>query len=184
MREWYGRPAVLCGFERPSAAQFHTEASRRRCYTPGVAWMQVDPLERFSPATRRWFAATFDAPTAAQAEGWPAISAGEHTLILAPTGSGKTLAAFLWTLDRLLSEPSPDEKAALPGPLRLAAQGAGLRRRAQPAGPAHRHRYGGPVGRRAGCASASAPATRPSASGATSSATRPTSSSPPPSRST
>ncbi len=70
----------------------------------------MDPLQRFSPATRRWFAATFDAPTAAQAEGWPAISAGEHTLILAPTGSGKTLAAFLWTLDRLLSEPPPDEK--------------------------------------------------------------------------
>jgi ATP-dependent Lhr-like helicase len=70
----------------------------------------VEPLERFSPATRRWFAASFAAPTQAQAEGWPAISAGDHTLILAPTGSGKTLAAFLWTLDRLLSEPSPDEK--------------------------------------------------------------------------
>ena len=70
----------------------------------------MDPLERFSPATRRWFEGAFSAPTAAQAEGWPAISAGEHTLILAPTGSGKTLAAFLWTLDRLLSEPPPDEK--------------------------------------------------------------------------
>ena len=70
----------------------------------------MDPLERFSSATRRWFAATFAAPTDAQAEGWPAISAGEHTLILAPTGSGKTLAAFLWTLDRLLTEESPDEK--------------------------------------------------------------------------
>ena len=81
-----------------------------RCYTPGVAWLQVEPLERFSPATGRWFAATFGAPTEAQAQGWPAISAGDHTLILAPTGSGKTLAAFLWTLDRLLSEPSPDEK--------------------------------------------------------------------------
>ncbi|MBA3653611.1 MAG: DEAD/DEAH box helicase, partial [Actinobacteria bacterium] len=72
--------------------------------------MRVDPLERFSPATGRWFASTFDAPTAAQAQGWEAISAGQHTLILAPTGSGKTLAAFLWTLDRLLTEPLPDEK--------------------------------------------------------------------------
>jgi ATP-dependent Lhr-like helicase len=70
----------------------------------------VQPLERFSPATRRWFAATFDAPTDAQTQGWPAISAGEHTLILAPTGSGKTLAAFLWTLDRLLAEEPPEEK--------------------------------------------------------------------------
>ncbi|HOD73826.1 MAG TPA: DEAD/DEAH box helicase, partial [Candidatus Bipolaricaulis anaerobius] len=30
---------------------------------------------------------------------------GSHTLLLAPTGSGKTLAAFLWTLDRLLTQP-------------------------------------------------------------------------------
>jgi ATP-dependent Lhr-like helicase len=70
----------------------------------------VDPLERFSPATRRWFEASFAAPTEAQAQGWEAISAGQHTLILAPTGSGKTLAAFLWTLDRLLSEEPPAEK--------------------------------------------------------------------------
>src|ERR1051326_1463071 len=60
-----------------------------------------DPLEAFSPATREWFEHTFAAPTAAQAQGWSAISRGEHTLILAPTGSGKTLAAFLWCLDHL-----------------------------------------------------------------------------------
>ncbi len=68
-----------------------------------------DPLAAFTPATRDWFAASFDAPTAAQALGWPAIAAGEHTLICAPTGSGKTLAAFLWCLDRLMSEPVPDD---------------------------------------------------------------------------
>src|SRR5205085_11485046 len=34
----------------------------------------------------------------------------DHTLILAPTGSGKTLAAFLWGIDRLMSEPAPDKK--------------------------------------------------------------------------
>ena len=46
-------------------------------------------------------------PTDAQAQGWPAIAAGEHTLICAPTGSGKTLAAFLWCLDRLRVEAPP-----------------------------------------------------------------------------
>src|SRR4051812_31847194 len=62
-------------------------------------------LDRFSPATRAWFEATFAAPTAAQEQGWDAISRGKHALILAPTGSGKTLAAFLWLIDRLLTEP-------------------------------------------------------------------------------
>ncbi len=68
----------------------------------------MDALHSFSPATRTWFEASFATPTRAQAKGWPAIAKGEHTLIHAPTGSGKTLAAFLWTLDRLLSEPIPD----------------------------------------------------------------------------
>jgi ATP-dependent Lhr-like helicase len=69
-------------------------------------------LDRFSPATQAWFDSTFDAPTPAQSQGWDAISRGQHTLILAPTGSGKTLAAFLWTLDRLLSEPVPADPTA------------------------------------------------------------------------
>ncbi len=63
--------------------------------------------EVFSPATRTWFDAAFDAPTDAQRRGWPAIAAGDHTLLLAPTGSGKTLAAFLWAIDRLTGEPPP-----------------------------------------------------------------------------
>src|SRR3954452_9412301 len=67
-------------------------------------------LDRFSPATSRWFASTFAAPTPAQDKGWRAISEGHHALILAPTGSGKTLAAFLWTLDRLLTMPPPAEE--------------------------------------------------------------------------
>ena len=54
---------------------------------------------------RKWFEASFDAPTPAQAGGWPAISSGANTLICAPTGSGKTLAAFLWGIDRLATEP-------------------------------------------------------------------------------
>src|ERR687888_2459245 len=69
---------------------------------------QTDPLADFTPAVRDWFTRSFAAPTDAQALGWPAISSGEHTLILAPTGSGKTLAAFLWGLDRLSSEPPPE----------------------------------------------------------------------------
>ena len=60
-----------------------------------------DPLGPFSAATRRWFEASFEGPTPAQAGGWEAISSGEHTLICAPTGSGKTLASFLWGIDKL-----------------------------------------------------------------------------------
>ena len=61
--------------------------------------------------TRAWFQATFPSATAAQEQGWDAISQGRHTLILAPTGSGKTLAAFLWTLDRLLTTPPPAKES-------------------------------------------------------------------------
>ena len=32
----------------------------------------VDPLNRFAPATRHWFAGTFAAPTPAQTEAWAA----------------------------------------------------------------------------------------------------------------
>src|ERR687887_287434 len=63
------------------------------------------PLEPFSEPVRKWFHASFEAPTPAQAAGWPAIASGDHTLICAPTGSGKTLAAFLWGIDRLSREP-------------------------------------------------------------------------------
>ncbi|HKO39098.1 MAG TPA: DEAD/DEAH box helicase, partial [Solirubrobacterales bacterium] len=65
-----------------------------------------DPLGPFSPATRRWFEASFEGPTPAQAGGWDAISSGEHTLICAPTGSGKTLASFLWGIDKLARSDS------------------------------------------------------------------------------
>ena len=62
-------------------------------------------LDRFSAATREWFAGAFPAPTPAQLGAWEAISSGQHALVVAPTGSGKTLAAFLWSIDRLMSEP-------------------------------------------------------------------------------
>jgi Lhr-like helicase len=65
----------------------------------------MDPvLARFHPAVRAWFSGRFPGPTEPQRHGWPAIAAGEHTLITAPTGSGKTLAAFLWTLDDLVQQ--------------------------------------------------------------------------------
>ena len=66
------------------------------------------PLSPFTPQVREWFERAFEAPTPAQAQAWPAIATGEHTLISAPTGSGKTLAAFLWALDRLVAEPTAD----------------------------------------------------------------------------
>src|SRR5436189_1685784 len=61
-------------------------------------------LEIFHPAVARWFDRSFPAPTAPQAEAWPAIRAGRHTLVAAPTGSGKTLAAFLSAIDDLIRE--------------------------------------------------------------------------------
>ncbi|WP_204815188.1 ATP-dependent helicase [Mycobacterium riyadhense] len=66
--------------------------------------MIVDPLARFSAATRDWFTSTFVGPTPAQASAWAAIADGDNTLVIAPTGSGKTLAAFLWAIDALARE--------------------------------------------------------------------------------
>jgi ATP-dependent helicase Lhr and Lhr-like helicase len=66
---------------------------------------ETDPLAPFSQPVRRWFEASFEGPTPAQAGGWEAISGGANALICAPTGSGKTLAAFLWGIDKLSREP-------------------------------------------------------------------------------
>ncbi len=77
----------------------------------------MSALETFHPAVAAWFARTFDAPTRAQAEAWPAIQAGRDVLVAAPTGSGKTLAAFLAAIDQLVKEgstaPLPDETRVL-----------------------------------------------------------------------
>src|SRR5581483_9115014 len=73
----------------------------------------MDVLQSFHPAVAAWFRRTFDAPTPAQTEAWPAIHAGRHVLVAAPTGSGKTFAAFLNAIDQLVREgierPLPDE---------------------------------------------------------------------------
>src|SRR5262250_1484455 len=73
----------------------------------------MDALASFHPAIRTWFSRRFpEGPTDPQAQGWPAIAAGDDTLIAAPTGSGKTLAAFLVGIDRLFrtvaAEPGGD----------------------------------------------------------------------------
>jgi ATP-dependent helicase Lhr and Lhr-like helicase len=67
---------------------------------------ESDPLAPFSAPVRRWFEASFEGPTPAQAGGWEAIASGAHTLICAPTGSGKTLASFLWGIDKLARSDS------------------------------------------------------------------------------
>ena len=67
-------------------------------------------LDRFSEPTRTWFAAAFAEPTTAQQGAWESISKGQHALVVAPTGSGKTLSAFLWSLDRLLTDDVPASK--------------------------------------------------------------------------
>lgn len=59
-------------------------------------------LAQFHPACQNWFRSQFGEPTPAQAQAWPAIKAGKHTLISAPTGSGKTLAAFYAAIDSLV----------------------------------------------------------------------------------
>ena len=66
-------------------------------------------LAVFSEPTTAWFTAAFAEPTPAQAQAWASIAKDDSTLVVAPTGSGKTLAAFLWAIDKLITEPVPDD---------------------------------------------------------------------------
>jgi ATP-dependent helicase Lhr and Lhr-like helicase len=75
-----------------------------RRVTPADCGPPTMPLQNFHPAVAAWFNATFPAPTTAQTAAWPAIRAGQHTLVAAPTGSGKTLTAFLAAIDALVQE--------------------------------------------------------------------------------
>src|SRR5271170_3264491 len=74
----------------------------------------MNPTPLFHPAVSAWFAASFAAPTPAQARAWPAIQANCHTLIAAPTGSGKTLAAFLAAIDGLVRRGLESADGSLP----------------------------------------------------------------------
>ncbi len=69
----------------------------------------LPPLQGFHPAVAAWFARTFPAPTEAQAQAWPLIGSGRHTLVAAPTGSGKTLTAFLSAIDALVRQGLDDD---------------------------------------------------------------------------
>ncbi|MCB0858913.1 MAG: DEAD/DEAH box helicase, partial [Solirubrobacterales bacterium] len=88
-----------------------------------------DPLAPFSDDVKRWFLASFEGATPAQALGWQSISSGMDTLICAPTGSGKTLASFLWGIDQLsrtrlavargeIPEPEPGVRLVYVSPLK------------------------------------------------------------------
>src|SRR5881227_2599605 len=76
------------------------------------------PMQGFTPQVRDWFLRSFEGPTEAQAQAWPAIARGENVLLSAPTGSGKTLAAFLWALDRLVAEPGEGTRLVYVSPLK------------------------------------------------------------------
>jgi ATP-dependent Lhr-like helicase len=82
-------------------------------------------LEAFHPTLRSWFEQSFDAPTQAQTKAWPAIAAGQNTLLLAPTGSGKTLAAFLVAINRIMFDPRPVAPPAEPPKTKKALKAAG-----------------------------------------------------------
>lgn len=71
----------------------------------------IDIMEMFSPACRRWFEREIGAPTPVQREGWAAIARGGNVLVSAPTGTGKTLTAFLWAIDGLVNRALRGEAA-------------------------------------------------------------------------
>ncbi|MHB8476416.1 MAG: DEAD/DEAH box helicase [Steroidobacteraceae bacterium] len=77
----------------------------------------MNALRLLHPAVAAWFSRTFDAPTTAQEQAWPALQSRRHVLVAAPTGSGKTFAAFLAAIDQLVKEglagPLPDETRIL-----------------------------------------------------------------------
>ncbi len=86
---------------------------------PAKATMETppeDPLAPFSDDVKRWFSASFEGATPAQALGWQSISSGTDTLICAPTGSGKTLASFLWGIDQLARTRLSVAKGEIPEP--------------------------------------------------------------------
>jgi ATP-dependent Lhr-like helicase len=85
------------------------------------------PSVELHPAVAAWFRERFpEGPTPAQAAAWPAIAAGDHTLVAAPTGSGKTLAGFLMAINRLYlafarGEPVTGTRVVYVSPLKALA---------------------------------------------------------------
>src|SRR5580704_16497675 len=89
-------PVGLCVPKPPGCAILSFHVPHRLCL--------VNAASILHPAVAAWFERQFHAPTAAQAQAWPAIRAGEHVAVAAPTGSGKTLAAFLAAIDSLVRQ--------------------------------------------------------------------------------
>jgi len=83
---------------------FFVQMSTDEHIHPADATPTGEPLLEFHPVVRRWFTNAYGTPSPPQRMGWPTISSGKNTLILAPTGSGKTLAAFLWAINHLVEQ--------------------------------------------------------------------------------
>src|SRR3979409_1361576 len=64
----------------------------------------MTPLPLFHPAVSAWFERSFAAPTAAQAQAWPAIQSGRDVVSAAPPGAGKKLAGFPAAIDSLVRQ--------------------------------------------------------------------------------
>ena len=93
-------------------------------------------LTSFHPVIQRWFNSRFDAPTEAQAAGWPAIAKGRHTLIAAPTGIGQD-AHRLPDVHRSTGAAGDGLRAARrdAGGVRFAAEGSVQRHPEEPGDP-------------------------------------------------
>ncbi len=138
----------------------------------------TQPMDGFSAPTRAWFTAAFAEPTQAQAQAWAAIGNGDNALVVAPTGSGKTLAAFLWAIDKLATEPVPQDpllrcRVLYISPLKALAVDIERNLRSPLTGVGHAARGSAPTSARSG--SASAPGTPQRTSGASWRASRRTS---------
>src|SRR3954463_11426606 len=97
---------------------------------------ESDGLEVLLPVVAGWFRATFGEPTPPQRCGWPAIAAGQNTLLFAPTGSGEDPGGLPG-----LPRPSLAGPARVAGgrhPLCFALEGTQRGRLPQPPGPAQR----------------------------------------------
>ena len=103
----------------------------------------MNPVSLFHPAVADWFDRSFAAPTAAQAQAWPAFQAGRHVLIAAPDRIRQD-ARGLPRGHRRAGAPGARARAQGRNPdrLRLAAQGAVERHQVQPRSAARRHPRG------------------------------------------
>jgi superfamily II DNA/RNA helicase len=101
-----GGPTSESGLVDPSRKRVAKAVSRAKSQARKTKHdARAGDLEHlFHPSVAGWFVEQFGVPTPAQAEVWPAINGGRHTLIAAPTGSGKTLAAFLTAIDGLVRQ--------------------------------------------------------------------------------